>query len=93
MKNKQEQFAQFSVSMNCRERCAHRAVNQLLKNTKLVQISNGGNMIKNKVSKSRENKRFDYEEEVKDFSGLIFHCPDCDAEMHLHIARVKVMTK
>ena len=30
----------------------------------------------------------DYQEIVKDFTGLIFHCPDCDAELHLHIAKI-----
>lgn len=40
---------------------------------------------KNKVHKSM----VEYVEEVKDFTGLIFHCPECDAEMHLHIAGVK----
>jgi len=43
--------------------------------------------MKNKVEK---NKTFEYEEEVKDFTGLIFHCPNCDEEFHLHIATVNV---
>ena len=41
---------------------------------------------KNKVSKPE----FEYEEEVRDFTGLIFHCPECDNVFHLHIAEVKV---
>jgi len=39
----------------------------------------------NKVSK----KKVEYIEEVKDFTGLIFHCPECNCEMHLHIAEIK----
>lgn len=34
---------------------------------------------------------FEYEEEVKDFTGLIFHCPKCDEIFHLHIATVKLI--
>ena len=30
----------------------------------------------------------DYQEVVKDFTGLIFHCPNCDDEFHLHIAEI-----
>ena len=41
----------------------------------------------NKVNK---NKTFEYEEEVRDFTGLIFHCPACNEEFHLHIATVDV---
>lgn len=29
-----------------------------------------------------------YDEEVKDFVGLVFHCPECGQEHHLHIAAV-----
>ena len=43
-------------------------------------------MIKNKVNQPK----FDYEEEVKEFTGLIFHCPNCDNVFHLHIAEVKL---
>jgi len=39
---------------------------------------------KNKVKKPE----FEYEENVRDFTGLIFHCPECDAVFHLHIAEV-----
>jgi len=39
---------------------------------------------KNKVSK----REIEFEEEVKDFVGLVFHCPKCNTEMHLHIAEV-----
>ena len=34
--------------------------------------------------------KFEYEEEVKEFTGLIFHCPNCDNVFHLHIAEVKL---
>jgi len=43
-------------------------------------------MIKNKV----KTNKFEYEEEVKEFTGLIFHCPNCDEVFHLHIANVRV---
>ena len=42
--------------------------------------------IKNKV----ETSKFDYEEEVKEFTGLIYHCPCCDEVFHLHIATIKL---
>jgi len=41
---------------------------------------------KNKVKK----KEFEYEEQVKEFTGLVFHCPNCDEVFHLHIATVNV---
>ena len=41
--------------------------------------------MKNKVHK----KKVEFEEEVNDFVGLVFHCPECNAEMHLHIAEIK----
>ena len=44
---------------------------------------------KNKV----EKKEFEFEEEVKDFTGLIFHCPNCDEVFHLHIASVRIKKK
>lgn len=43
-------------------------------------------VIKNKVKK----EPFDYEEDVRDFTGLIFHCPNCDEVFHLHIAYVRI---
>jgi len=43
--------------------------------------------IKNKV----QTNKFDYHEEVREFTGLIFHCPDCDKVFHLHIAEVKII--
>ena len=43
--------------------------------------------MKNKVEK---NKTFEYEEEVEDFTGLIFHCPKCNKEFHLHFAIVDI---
>ena len=39
---------------------------------------------KNKV----EKEPYSYEEEVKEFTGLIYHCPNCDEVFHLHIASV-----
>ena len=41
---------------------------------------------KNKVKK----KEFEYEENVREFTGLVFHCPKCDNVFHLHIAEVSV---
>ena len=43
--------------------------------------------MKNKVKK---DNKFEYEEEVKEFTGLIFHCPNCDEIFHLHIATIGV---
>jgi hypothetical protein len=40
--------------------------------------------MKSKVSK----KKITYDEVVNDFTGLIFHCPKCNCEMHLHIAEI-----
>lgn len=34
-------------------------------------------------------REIEFEENVKDFVGLVFHCPECDAELHLHIAEIK----
>jgi len=42
--------------------------------------------MKNKVKK----EVFEYEEEVRDFTGLIFHCPQCNEIFHLHIATVEL---
>jgi len=42
--------------------------------------------MKNKVKKPE----FEYQEEVKEFTGLIFHCPCCSEVFHLHIATVRV---
>ena len=39
-----------------------------------------------------ENK-FEYEEDVKEFTGLIFHCPKCDECFHLHIANVNLIQR
>ena len=41
--------------------------------------------MKTKVNK---NNAVEYEEEAKDFTGLIFHCPECEKEFHLHISEV-----
>jgi len=38
----------------------------------------------NKVKKDA----VDYQETVEDFVGLISHCPECNAELHLHIAKI-----
>lgn len=40
--------------------------------------------MKNKVKK----KKVEFEEEVTDFVGLVFHCPKCNQELHLHIAEI-----
>ena len=45
--------------------------------------------MKNKV----KTNKFEYEEEVREFTGLIFHCPKCDEVFHLHIADVKIVEK
>jgi len=42
--------------------------------------------MKNKV----KTNEFDYEENVREFTGLIFHCPHCDKVFHLHIAEVEL---
>lgn len=31
----------------------------------------------------------EYIETVRDFVGLVFHCPECNAELHLKIAEIK----
>ena len=41
---------------------------------------------KNKV----KTNNFEYEEEVKEFTGLVFHCPNCNEVFHLHIATVRI---
>ena len=38
-----------------------------------------------------KQNQFEYEEEVKEFTGLIFHCPNCDEVFHLHIATIKLI--
>ena len=40
-----------------------------------------------------KKERFEYEEDVKEFTGLIFHCPKCDECFHLHIANVKLIPR
>lgn len=44
---------------------------------------------KNRVVK----EAFTYHETVKEFTGLVFHCPTCDEVMHLHIATVRLEKK
>lgn len=48
---------------------------------------------KNYVSKTQGDKLFIYDEEVNDFTGLIFHCPVCNTEFHLHIAQITLWKK
>ena len=43
---------------------------------------------KNKVKAPKQE--FEYTEQVHDFTGLIFHCPNCDEVFHLHIANVRL---
>jgi len=42
---------------------------------------------KNRVKKAE----FTYHETVKEFTGLVFHCPNCDEVFHLHIASVRLV--
>lgn len=35
--------------------------------------------------------KFEYQEDVNEFTGLIFHCPKCNACFHLHIAKVELL--
>ena len=44
--------------------------------------------MKNKKWDKVKKGEVEYQEVVKDFTGLIFHCPNCDAEFHLHIAKI-----
>ena len=39
----------------------------------------------------KNQNKFEYEENVKEFTGLIFHCPGCDKCFHLHIADVQLV--
>lgn len=41
----------------------------------------------------KEKPTFEYEEDVKEFTGLIFHCPECDKCFHLHIAQVELLPR
>lgn len=41
-----------------------------------------------RISGKVKKDEVEFIENVKDFTGLIFHCPECDAEMHLHIAEI-----
>ena len=47
----------------------------------------------NKEKTKVKTEQFEYEEDVKEFTGLIFHCPNCDEHFHLHIATVKLLKK
>ena len=50
--------------------------------------------LSNKMRKQNKNlvkdtaSRFEYEENVKEFVGFNFHCPNCDEEFHIHVAHV-----
>ncbi len=44
------------------------------------------NKFRNKVKR----KEFEYKESVEEFTGLVFHCPNCNECFHLHIADVKI---
>ena len=43
---------------------------------------------KKKVIDKVKKGSVDYQENVKDFVGLVFHCPTCDQELHLHISEI-----
>ena len=43
-----------------------------------------------RVRVQEKNKPFNYVEDVNEFTGLIFHCPNCDEHFHLHIATVSI---
>ena len=46
--------------------------------------------MKNKPFRNNVKARtFEYEEVVNSFTGLVFHCPECDEVFHLHIATVR----
>jgi len=45
---------------------------------------------KNKVQGKKRAATYSYDEEVREFTGLIFHCPTCDEVFHLHIAYVRI---
>lgn len=47
-------------------------------------------MKQDKLRNFVETPKFDYEEEVNEFTGLIFHCPNCEEVFHLHIANVRL---
>lgn len=45
-------------------------------------------------SKVREiNNKFEYDESVNEFCGLIFHCPNCNEEFHIHVSNVWINNK
>ena len=35
-----------------------------------------------------QGEAFEYNEQVREFTGLVFHCPKCDNVFHLHVAEV-----
>lgn len=49
------------------------------------------NKDKNKVREV--NNKFEYDESVNEFCGLIFHCPNCNEEFHIHVANVWLNNK
>ena len=44
---------------------------------------------KNKVKRSK----YEYVEKVDEFTGLVFHCPNCNEVFHLHIATVRLVER
>ena len=48
---------------------------------------------KNQIKNAVYSREVDYQEEVNDFTGLIFHCPSCNEVFHLHIANVRLIQK
>jgi len=45
-------------------------------------------MTTKKTKVIEKNSKFEYQESVNEFAGMSFHCPDCDAELHIHVAHV-----
>jgi len=37
-----------------------------------------------------KTSKFEYQESVNEFTGMSFHCPDCNAEIHIHVAHVSM---
>jgi hypothetical protein len=44
--------------------------------------------MKDKIMQKVQKSAVDFQEVVEDFVGLVFHCPTCNDEMHLKIAKV-----
>jgi len=41
-----------------------------------------------KTTVREKNSKFEYQENVNEFAGMSFHCPSCNAELHIHVAHV-----